>query len=52
MIRAGENNLVRVTSYGVPAHYDVTVRVDLGAVDFHGRDLVGLECRELKLRKN
>jgi hypothetical protein len=37
LVRAGENNLVRVAGYGIPAHYDVAVRIDLSAVDFHGR---------------
>ena len=32
LVRAGENNLVRVAGYGIPAHYDVAVRID-----FHGR---------------
>jgi hypothetical protein len=47
LVRAGENNLVRVTGYGVTAHYDVTVRVDLSAIDFHVVNY-GFECRELK----
>lgn len=43
LVSAGENNLVRVTSYGIAAHYDITVCIDLGAVDFHDRELVGFE---------
>jgi len=39
LVRAGENNLVRVAGYGVSANYDVAVGIDLSAIDFHGREL-------------
>ena len=43
LISAGECDPVRVTGDGIPAHYDVTVGIDLCAVYFHGRNLVGFE---------
>jgi hypothetical protein len=38
LISAGVNDPVRVTGDGIPAHYDITVGIDLGAVDFHCRE--------------
>ena len=47
LISAGVNDPVGVTGNGVTADYDITVRIDLSAVYFHGRDFIGFECRDL-----
>jgi hypothetical protein len=39
LVSAGECDPVRVTGDGITANDYVTVCIDLGAVDFHGRDL-------------
>ena len=46
LVRAGECDPVRVTGDGIPAHYYITEIVYLCAVDFHGRDFYGFECRD------